>query len=189
MNILCIDDDPVILTQYEHVLAKHMIPGDYVHKASTGEAGIALAMAMPVDVVFCDLVLPDISGLDVIRRIKEQRPRTEVVVLTGFGSIDTAVEAIKIGARDYLTKPVNSTVLIEKLETLREVIDLAGEAEDYRYAKEVVEESARRSISELEMKLNGIQECLRVIQGIAAAPGSDSDKLTRIVAAVAKAGV
>lgn len=189
MNILCIDDDPVILTQYEHVLAKHLMPGDTVQKAATGEAGIQKALASQVDVVFCDLVLPDISGLDVIRRIKEQRPRTEVVVLTGFGSIDTAVEAIKIGARDYLTKPVNSTVLIEKLETLREVIDLAGEAEDYRFAKEVVEESAGRTISELEIRISALQVLAESLRTVTASDTSSDEKLRIISDLLMKAGV
>ncbi len=189
MNILCVDDDAVILTQYEHVLGKHLLPGDVVFKAASGEAGVSCATTNRIDVVFCDLVLPDISGLDVMRRIRDVSPATEFVVLTGFGSIDTAVEAIKMGARDYLTKPVNSTVLVEKMETVREVLSLAGEAEDYRFAKEVVEEQAHKTIQELEIRLSRTLDIVASIKTALSSSAPDSDRLLQIAGIVAKAGV
>ena len=60
----------------------------------------------PFDIVFCDLRLPDTSGMDVLARCKAVRSETEVIIITGYGSIDSAIEAIKEGAYHYATKPL-----------------------------------------------------------------------------------
>lgn len=188
MNILCIDDDPVILTQYERVLAKHTLPGDRVIRALTGTAGIEMAATMHFDVVFCDLVLPDLSGIEVIARIKESNPGAEVVVLTGFGSIDTAVEALKIGARDYLTKPVNATVLVEKLQMLREARNLSGDAEGYRFAGDVVEERARQEIGRLELRSGKQARIIGLVKELVSSQRTEKEKLLAIEELLSKCG-
>jgi DNA-binding NtrC family response regulator len=69
-----------------------------------------------VDVVVLDLKMPGLDGLETLRRIKERHPMVEVIILTGFGNIDTAVQGMKEGAFDYLTKPCDLDELIDKVE-------------------------------------------------------------------------
>lgn len=79
--------------------------GYRVEAAADGQGALA-ALSSPVDLVITDLQLPDITGLDVLRRAKELSPSLPVVVLTAFGSVGTAVEAMKLGAADFLEKPL-----------------------------------------------------------------------------------
>ena len=85
--------------------------------AASGEEGVQKALKEKADLVLTDLKLPAMSGLDVLKRLKERRPFLPVIMMTAFGSIETAVEAVKAGAYDFLTKPFDTShllVLIEK---------------------------------------------------------------------------
>src|SRR5206468_1293295 len=73
---------------------------------SAGEA-IATLSRHPADMVFVDLRMPDINGIDLLRQIRDAVPACHVVLMSGFGTIESAVEAVKLGARDYLTKPLD----------------------------------------------------------------------------------
>src|SRR5512147_2668060 len=103
-TILIIDDDPsfrrVIQFQLEGA-------GHKVVTASNGSEGLRLFDDRPCDLVLTDLQMREVSGLDVLRQIKQRSPDIPVIVITGFGSIDSAVEAMKAGAFHYLTKPLN----------------------------------------------------------------------------------
>lgn len=81
------------------------------------------------DLVLCDLRLPAISGLDVLKEVKSRRPQTEVIVMTGYGSVDTAVEAIRAGAFHYLAKPVKIAELRSLAERALEKVILIREKE------------------------------------------------------------
>jgi len=80
--------------------------------ASSGEDGVALAVKERVDLVLTDLKLPGMSGLDALRSIKEKRPFLPVIMMTAFGTIETAVEAVKAGAFDFITKPFYTSHLL-----------------------------------------------------------------------------
>lgn len=85
--------------------------------ATSGEEGVQKALKEKADLVLTDLKLPAMSGLDVLKKLKERRPFLPVIMMTAFGSIETAVEAVKAGAYDFLTKPFETShllVLIEK---------------------------------------------------------------------------
>jgi len=74
-------------------------------QAENGEAAMALLEEQPVHMILTDLVMPHMSGLEFLERIKKMMPRTEVAVMTGHGSVETAVQAMKLGAYDYISKP------------------------------------------------------------------------------------
>jgi two-component system, NtrC family, response regulator AtoC len=74
-------------------------------EANSGETALALMEAHPVHMVLTDLVMPNMTGLEFLEKVKKQFPRTEVAVMTGHGSIETAVQAMKLGAYDYISKP------------------------------------------------------------------------------------
>lgn len=164
MNVLCVDDDPVTLKTLGHTLQRHCCAENEIYYAEDGETAIRIFQEVSVDVVITDLVMPGMSGIDVLTRMKHYKGDTEIIVLTGKGSIETAVEAMKRGARDYLTKPVNNWVLVEKLDTIRELHMRSSEAEEYRFAKEKIERCAQHDISQMEIKINTCIETLEAIE-------------------------
>jgi signal transduction histidine kinase len=107
-KILIIDDDP----KMRELLSECLAPLGYdVTQANSGQQALELIKAEPFNVVLLDLMLPDIEGMRVFRNIREQRPETEVIVLTGYASLESAVDALRIGAYDYVTKPFDASVI------------------------------------------------------------------------------
>ncbi|MBI1925090.1 sigma-54-dependent Fis family transcriptional regulator [Candidatus Poribacteria bacterium] len=101
-KILLVDDDPTVL----EVRSRDLIDEGYtVLTAATGQEAIRIAEREELDVVVCDVRLPDINGIDTLRRIKAQRPDIRTIIITGYASETTPVEAIKLGVNDYLLKP------------------------------------------------------------------------------------
>ena len=101
-HILVMEDDLSVAQGLEMVLRED---GFDVNLAGTGELAMEAFRQKRFDLLVADLRLPDISGMDVIRRIKAQTPETEVIVITGYGTTATAVEAMKLGVADFLPKP------------------------------------------------------------------------------------
>jgi DNA-binding NtrC family response regulator len=88
--------------------------GYQVQSAASGEEALKILQETPFEVVITDLFLPGVSGIDILKRVKEDSPYTNVILITGNASAETAVEAMKEGAFDYITKPLN----FEKLKIL-----------------------------------------------------------------------
>ncbi len=101
-RILIIDDEEVVLDSCTQILKR----GDYqVATASNGDLGLKLLNEFHPDLVYVDLKMPGISGLEVIERIREIDSTIVVIVITGFATVNSAVEAMKNGAYDFLPKP------------------------------------------------------------------------------------
>jgi len=96
-------------------------------EAETAEAALASMETEPPDVVVTDLKLPNLSGTDLLRRTKELLPRAEVAIMTGHGSIETAVEAMREGAYDYIEKPFRVERLRQLLQRMAEKVRLVNE--------------------------------------------------------------
>ena len=96
-------------------------------EAESAEAALAQAPATPPDIVVADLRLPNLSGADLLRQLKSRLPATEVVIMTGHGSIESAVEAMKLGAYDYIQKPFRVEELRMLLRRMEEKILLVQE--------------------------------------------------------------
>ncbi len=103
-RILVVEDEINIRGALVTLLEKK---GHRVRGAGTGEEALDSLEAAPADLVLTDLKMPGMGGMEFLRRLKQQWPDTEVVVMTAYGSIDTAVEAMRCGAYDYLTKPID----------------------------------------------------------------------------------
>jgi DNA-binding NtrC family response regulator len=103
-NILVVDDEINIRGALVTMLEKK---GHQVRGVATAEEGLAQLEAASAELVITDLRMPGIGGMEFLRRLKGTWPDTEVVVMTAYGSIDTAVEAMRCGAYDYLTKPID----------------------------------------------------------------------------------
>ncbi len=105
IRVLVVDDDATSLRSVEGIL-KTM--GFEVTTASGGVRSLELLAASPVDVLLLDLVMPGMNGLDVLRKVKALDSVVEVVLMTAYGDVDSAVAALKAGAHDFLTKPLGS---------------------------------------------------------------------------------
>jgi two-component system, NtrC family, response regulator PilR len=101
-NVLVVDDDPDTLITFERIL---QLAGHNVKGARTGRSAFRTLSAFAADVALVDLKLPDISGIRILQQLRQQFPHTACVVVTGFGSQDDAIEALRAGAVDWLDKP------------------------------------------------------------------------------------
>ncbi len=113
-TLLLLDDDEPFLRRLAKAMEKR---GFDVETAGSVAAGKAIATARPPAFAVCDLRLEDGNGLDVVEVLREKRPDSRIVVLTGYGAIATAVTAVKIGATDYLSKPADANDITSALLT------------------------------------------------------------------------
>jgi two-component system, NtrC family, response regulator AtoC len=109
-SVLLVDDEPLIRVAVGDSLTE---VGLDVSTVATGTEALAAIAGRQFDVAVLDLRLPDMSGIDVLRRLRELEHATDVIMITAHGSIPTAVEAMKLGARDFLTKPFETAHLLE----------------------------------------------------------------------------
>jgi len=122
MRILAVEDDPGILRMLERGLTA---AGHQVLTAANGEDGALLATEESVDVVLLDISLPELSGHDVLARIRSRRPELPVLMLTARDDLETKVRALDAGADDYLTKPFAFEELLARIRALTRRSDQA----------------------------------------------------------------
>jgi len=108
-KILVIDDEDIVRTSCSRTLSPE---GFEVSLARNGVEGLKMAGEDRFDLVLTDLKMPDMDGIEVLRSIKGKWPETEVIIVTGYQTVDTAVKAIKLGAYDYIEKPFTPDALI-----------------------------------------------------------------------------
>ena len=110
-HILVMEDDLSVAKGLEMVLSEE---GFDVNLAGTGELAMQAFRQKRFDLLVADLRLLDIDGMEVIKQVKAQKPETEVIVITGYGTIATAVEAMKLGVHDFLPKPFTDDAMVAK---------------------------------------------------------------------------
>ena len=110
-QILYVDDEPEIRAMVEAYLARQ---GYRIALAANGHEAMEKVQSRKLDLVFTDLNMPGMNGLELLQAVKASQPRCEVIIVTGYGTVDTAVRALKLGAYDYLQKPIE----FERLGTL-----------------------------------------------------------------------
>ncbi len=128
-SIFIIDDEP--LMRLSMVDALRAVGYD-VQDASTGTEGLERLQSSEFNLVITDLRLPGVDGLEIVKQCKEQWPRTEVIVITAHGSVDTAVGAMKSGAYDYITKPFSMDELLLSVERVCTMVALREENQALR---------------------------------------------------------
>jgi YesN/AraC family two-component response regulator len=124
-NILVMEDEKVVAKGLEMVLEEE---GYDVDLAYTGAEALEQFSAKAIDLLIADLRLPDIDGMDVIKMVKARKPETEVVVITGYSSVTSAVDAMKIGVFDYLTKPFTESEIKVAVDGALKKLKEAGSA-------------------------------------------------------------
>ncbi len=134
-KILIIDDEAAIRGALKEILEYESFT---VEEAADGEAGLKMSEKENFDLIFCDIKMPRMDGMEVLEKLKEKGIETPVIIITGHGTIDTAVEALKKGAYDFIQKPLdlnrvlvtvrnasNQTALINETKTLRKKVNKA----------------------------------------------------------------
>jgi len=123
-TVLIVDDEEEALKICADVADQ---AGLRVRSARTTEQALEILDQVPVDIVLTDLRVPELGGLDLLRRIRESFPQIAVLVLTQYGTIESAVEATRLGAADFVTKPFHISDLRAKLDRLARALDLERE--------------------------------------------------------------
>ncbi|QQG64996.1 response regulator [Desulfobulbus oligotrophicus] len=111
-KVLLVDDEKEFLETLSNRLE---LRGLKVSAVTSGEQAVIEAKEQEYDAIVVDLSMPGIDGLETLRRIKADNPGAEIIMLTGHGSIKSGVEAMKLGATDFLQKPVELSELLEKI--------------------------------------------------------------------------
>jgi DNA-binding NtrC family response regulator len=136
-RILIADDD----SSFRRVLEYQLKQAGYeILKAEDGKKAFELFSQNPCHAVLTDLDMPELSGNELLRAVKQQSPDTPVIVITAYGTIDSAVEAMKAGAFNYITKPINRDAL---LHTLDQALKYAGLVTENRNLREAVSAAFR----------------------------------------------
>ena len=152
MKILIIDDERAIRNTLKEILEYE---GHTVSVAEDGKKGYEAAMAGNFDAIFCDIKMPEMDGEEVLRKLVEEGCEASIIMISGHGDIDTAVNCIKAGAYDFIQKPLDlnrilitlknateKTTLVAQNRILRKKTDnrytIVGESEQIRHVKDVI---------------------------------------------------
>src|SRR3954470_5274045 len=111
-TLLLVDDEPANLDSLERIFARE---GYKTQRAETGAAALAALRDKPADVVLTDLMMPGMSGQELLRAVKAVAPDAEVVLMTAYGTVEAAVSAMKDGAYDFLTKPLKRHAVLKSV--------------------------------------------------------------------------
>jgi len=114
-RILCVDDEGVILDSFRKIL---VLEGYCVDTVEYGKEALGLIQSHHYDFVFTDLKMPEMDGLEVTKSVKHLRPDIDVVIITGYATVETAVDCMKYGAMDYVQKPFTEDELLEFVKKL-----------------------------------------------------------------------
>jgi len=109
-KILVIDDEPIVRLSCEKILS---IEGYEVKSVPSGKEGFELLEKESFNLVLLDLKMPDMDGVEVLKKIKSAWPETIVIMITGYSTVETAVKTLKLGALNYIEKPFTPDALIE----------------------------------------------------------------------------
>ncbi len=115
-KVLLVDDEEEFLRTLSQRLEMR---GLKVTGATRGEVAVDLADKQNFDAIVIDLAMPGMDGLETLKKIKESHPDAEIIMLSGQGSIKTSIEAMKLGAEDFLEKPVDMKELLSKIDEMK----------------------------------------------------------------------
>ncbi|MFO7639907.1 MAG: response regulator, partial [Candidatus Competibacteraceae bacterium] len=146
-RILTIDDEPLV----REILAAYLEDSGFaVSEAGDGQTGIEKIRHDPPDLVLCDLRMPGVDGLQVLATVTREFPELPILVVSGMGGISDVIQALKLGAWDYVTKPIEDmTVLEHAIDHALERARLRRENREHREHLEAVNEQLRQTVRQL----------------------------------------
>jgi len=117
-KVLVIDDEDIVLKSVSKILSEENYEVDV---SSSGRQGIERAIERSYDMVLTDIRMPDVGGMRVLRDIKRAKPSLPVIMITGYGSVQSAVQAMQLGAADYLEKPFTPDQLLKAVASALDI--------------------------------------------------------------------
>ena len=134
-KVLLVDDEADFLnTLAERLEAR----GLKVNTATSGEDAVTKVDSQSFDLIVLDLAMPGIDGLVTLKRIKAKQPEAEIIMLSGQGSIKTSIEAMKLGAEDFIEKPVNISELMDRISEAKDKRMLVLQAKSVKEIEKIL---------------------------------------------------
>jgi DNA-binding NtrC family response regulator len=171
-SILLVDDDPLVLAGFREILIRE----DYsVTAAFSGREALEKLEQQSFEVVLTDLLMPRISGLDVLRSAREKNPEGIVIVVTGYASVRSAVEALRLGAHDYLIKPCDEQELLFRVKMGLEHIQLQRRLRAQELDTEKMRAIAQTAVTVNDQINTPLNVILNSVELLRMKPHGDSD--------------
>src|SRR5215510_160286 len=139
-TVLIVDDEPSNVASLEKIFQRE---GMRVLTADNAKAALDLARAHRVQVVLTDLMMPGVSGIELLRALKQASPDTEVVMMTAYGTVETAVQAMREGAYDFVEKPLKRMTIVK---SVRKAAERGRLLEENRTLKDEIKMLTKREI-------------------------------------------
>jgi DNA-binding NtrC family response regulator len=122
IRVVVVDDDPSVCKTLNMILEEN---GYFVQSFSQPRQALQAIRKKPFDIALVDIKMPDINGLELVERIREEDPRVAILVFTAFPDIQTAAETMRLGTRDYITKPFKDQELLAAVERISQDMGLS----------------------------------------------------------------
>ena len=135
-NVLVVDDEEQFLKVFSQRLEGR---GLKVDTSASGEEALNKVKSKDFDAIVLDLVMPGMSGIETLKRIRSENPDVQIIILTGHGTIEKSVEAVKEGAVDFLEKPADLSKIMEKIAEAKEKKIVLIEKKHEAHVKEILE--------------------------------------------------
>ena len=154
-KILIIDDEEANVRVLSMSLRSD---GHEVVSAFSGEEGLAVFQREHPDLVLTDIKMPGMDGIEVLQKIKALQPDMEVIIITGHGDIDNAIEALKFGASDFINKPIRDEVLTVAIQRAEEKRDIKLQLKEYT---DNLEQKIQMATQEIQRQSNFLAKLIR----------------------------
>ncbi len=164
MNILIVDDEEMQRELLKGFL-KHQ--GYNVLTAKNGEEALKIFSSEPIQLVLLDQKMPGLKGEEVLERMKKENPLIRAIMITAYGDVDTAVSVMKLGADDFIEKPVDLTALLEKIENIERELEVEEDAE---HVNSKIEEEPGPLPIKIVAQSRAMKEVLSMARRVAKAP-------------------
>jgi two-component system, NtrC family, response regulator AtoC len=158
LRVAVVDDEAITAREIRRCFSRTL---SHVDIFSDGESFVKRNRTEPFDVVLCDLRLPGMSGLDVLNQVKQTNPNCEVIIMTGYGAVETAIAAIKKGAFHYITKPFKTAELKSLVFRALEKVALVKEKE--RLKKTLFSNPSFNDLVGTSKAINGVKKLIRKV--------------------------
>lgn len=157
-RILVVDDDKAFSLLLTSILKD---TGYQVEEADSGEKALKKLKRLSPHLILADLKMPGMSGLELMERVKDEYPEVDFVMITAFGTVETAVKAMKLGAFDYITKPLKDP------EELRQLVARIFEKQDLTLENQLLKEQLSQELPPIDLIFLGMEELRKEVENVA----------------------
>ena len=163
-KVLVVDDESIVTMSCRRILGE---AGYEVHTAGGGREGMKQALLGEFDLVMTDLKMPDLDGMDLVRTLRNERPDMAIIIITGYGTVPSAVEATRLGVSDYVEKPFTPDQLTEAVSR---AMDPSRENHGVRIEADLVKEVLRYASQNQTFGELLLSEGSRILSGYSLSP-------------------